>query len=205
MENKTNGSPVDKALVPTNTSPLAEVIRAEIVKLCDQEGFDVSRLHVIEGIARNGKALLQAVQGHAPSGLRGTYSLQSYVDTPTGQVVPASGGGSFNLTPSNGQANETFGTRALRELQAMLGKLGNKNRSRSTILRELAVAREEGLEDIAAELKQELDDLRAIDKRIAGREPGIMTAIDDFARDQEQAAAAPPTEAHVCTIDEAAQ
>ncbi len=157
------------------TTSAAAAVREELRALLTAEPFGLQQLTNIESIARAGKMLLQATQGHTPNGLSqnigggmGYYSAVGQMD---GGIA----------TPFIPNQNETFGAKALREVVAALKRAGDQSRTRMTVLRELALARKEGLEDLAVELKAELDDLKNVDARMAGGKPGLVQELEGIA------------------------
>ena len=135
---------------------------------------------IIEKLASAGRNALQAVQGAMPergtNGLSIGTNLAGYYGGNAVSYTDGVGGGPAIPVPAVINPTETYGTAALRELKTMVKKMGDRKRTRMTVIRELAVARKEGLDDLAAELKQELEDMKAVDARLDGSAPGLVSA-----------------------------
>lgn len=122
--------------------PLTKAIRDEIKRLADEENFTLGTLRAIERVAAHGCAMLQ-----------GTADLDGLLGGAGIGQVDYSGG----TLPASSPV-ENFGSRAMRELTAMLPKIleGRNRPSTVELVRSLAFARKEGLDDIAADLEQQI-------------------------------------------------
>lgn len=163
---------------PPDVHPIADAIRNELRRLLDSERFGIAELTRIAKVADAGRGTLQALEGIVPRGRGNGFGVQ---------LSPYEGG-SIGLPITGTNNPETFGTTALREVRSMFKALGDRNkRTRMTIIRELALAKKEGLDDLAAELRQELDDRANVEARHAGEAPGLVKALNDAAAEAQEA------------------
>ncbi len=133
------------------TTPAATAIRNELQKLLKTEPFGIAQLTRIGDIANAGKSLLQATNPDIDPSLLGRARTPGafYSGGINSGVIDMP---SASLSPSNSM--ETFGARVLRDLVPAL--TGNKATPLS-LVQALAEARDAGLDDVAAELKDQLD------------------------------------------------
>lgn len=142
----------------------AEQIRRELRAVLDGEPFGIPALKRIATVATAGQQLLQALSPVDPALLnarRNALSAPGAVYTPTlaeDIALPNSFVG--------GSAGETFGATALRELKELLPRLLDGRRSPTQIVQAMAVARREGLPEVEAALRAELDVTLGMRKRV---------------------------------------
>jgi hypothetical protein len=163
-------------------SAFVVALRGELLRLVQAQPLGIHELNQIGILANHAKAILQAL-GHPPSKFRGATGAGSgstYYDDGLGGITLGPPIADINLTPtmSGGSGNtETYGATVMRELKAVVKSLADRARTPSAIIREMGAAKSAGLDDVYAELKQELDDLRSVKKRAAGQAEGVMTAL----------------------------
>jgi len=131
------------------TTAAATAVREELRKVIDTEPFGAAELLRLAEIADAGGQLLKATRN----------KFQSAID----EADKLKASGSILGGPAN--PAETFGAKAIRELQQMIPQLVGTRRSPEQLVRAIAAARKEGLDDVAEELKSELSDMMALDKR----------------------------------------
>lgn len=137
-------------------SPIAKAIKTEIRELLEAEKFTLGSLRAIERLAAHGRALLTGraeldellgdnlgVSGVAPLG----YDSLGYDDF--GPI-----GGTGVLAPS--APIENFGTKAIREMMSAIPKLNQRKTSIVEMIRALAEAKKHGLDNVAAQIEEEL-------------------------------------------------
>jgi hypothetical protein len=135
-------------------TPLTKAIREEIKRLADEEKFTLGMLRAIERVAAHGRAMLSgtAELDALLGGGSGPLDLDDLEDDLLGGSSYIGGGISTSSTAEN------FGSRAMRELTAMLPKILEARNRTSTVelVRALAVARKEGLDEVAADLQEQI-------------------------------------------------
>ena len=134
-------------------TPLTTAIREEIKRLADEKEFTLGTLRSIERVAAHGRAMLQ-----------GTADLDGLLGGRGGGADMEIDGladdlmGNYSGVISGSSSVENFGTRAMRELTAMLPKIleGRNRPSTVELVRALAVARKEGLDEVAKDLQKQI-------------------------------------------------
>lgn len=137
--------------------PLAEALRAEILKLASDGELSEDTLLRIMRVAKTGRDLLMSLSA-SPSSLanmlrrpKSPFAIPVLGDEIGGDLGDPVGPMPFAPSP----AAENFGMVALREIvAAMKGQNGGNSPLR--LVEALAVAREKGLDDVAKELERQL-------------------------------------------------
>ena len=130
-----------------STSPLAKAVQVELRALLNAEPFHGSQLLQIEQLANHTRSILASALGLVDDpyseieGCVGGYGGAIY-----GAPLYPGGNGSMPFS-----SDETFGARALREMGATSSKDDPEK-----IVAALAVARKEGMDDVAAKLASKL-------------------------------------------------
>ena len=138
------------------TTQAAKAVLKELHVMLETEPFGIAELTHVAEIAEAGRLLLQAT---------GKQSLEAVMGN-LGEVTVA---GNVVTNPA-----ETFGATAMRELQAILPKLFAKSQSPEDLVRAIAAAREEKMDDIADDLRDKLREMLAGDKEQAGPACGCV-------------------------------
>lgn len=143
--------------------PLTVAIREEIKRLADEEKFTLGTLKSIERVAAHGRAMLQgtaqfdALLGGGNLLQDGGIGAVGY-DSDGLEDELLEGGRYIGGTIQSSSSVENFGSRAMRELTAMLPKIleGRNRPSTVELVRALSEARKQGLDDVAADLERQI-------------------------------------------------
>jgi hypothetical protein len=168
--------PVDlKEVPPAATTEAAKTIRSELCAVLEKKPFGIAELQRIVAIAKAGRALLQATSNIDPALLsrRGAGGISLGGAT----YMPSLGEADidFPQAVSPMATSETFGATALREIKAFVPKLLEAKRSPAQLVQAMAVARREGLSDVEADIRAELDEAIGSRAKQAVAEPDIKT------------------------------
>ncbi len=158
-------------------TPLAKSIREEIKRLADDDNFTLGTLHAIERVAAHGRAMLQGTAdldgllGSPGQGV-GAIGYDTDIDGLENDLMASYSGGPM-LTSS---PVENFGSRAMREVMAVLPKIleGRNRPSTVELVRSLALARKEGLDDVAKDLEQQIKGVTAAPEPTVAKPLGEM-------------------------------
>lgn len=145
-------------------TPLTKAILAEIKTLADSENFTLGTLKSIERVAAHGRAMLQGT-AELDALLGGGLNVgQGEIGMPDLNIddIESDLMGSYSAIAASSPV-ENFGSRAMREVVAMLPKIleGRNKTSTIELVRALAVARKEGLDDVAKDLEQQIKGVTA--------------------------------------------
>lgn len=166
VENKVAmGPPGEPAATVIEKHPVAEALRAELLKLA-QEGDSKNKgaltaevLMRIMRVAKTGHDLLVSLNISA-SGLAGMVRRPAGgIFSPLGQNFADDGLGdsqSAGVPFAYSTPTENFGTTAIRELIAAAKSFNNGGSSPAKLVEAIAIAREKGMHDIAKELETQL-------------------------------------------------
>jgi hypothetical protein len=137
-------------------APLAEALRAEILRLASDGALTADVLLRIMRVAKTGRDLLVSLEA-SPSNLAGMLRRprSPYALPVVGESMEDDDGGiSIGSVYSPAPQTENFGMTAIRELVATAKNLNGP--SPSKLVEALAIAREKGLDDVARELEKQL-------------------------------------------------
>lgn len=140
----------------TETTEAAKAVLRELHVVLDTDLFGIAELTHVAEIAEAGRLLLQATEKQSLEGVMGNL----------GTVTP---GGNVVTNPA-----ETFGATAMREIQAVLPKLLCKSQSPEDLVRAIAAARAEKMDDIADDLRAQLRGMLAGSKEQDGPACGCV-------------------------------
>lgn len=147
-----------------------EALRMELRKMLDDPGFGVKSLIKLERSARAGRAFLITLSGKVGDVVVGGQTIENDPDAEetleSGLAVNTAVGPVGLPSPSFGPIApapfmETGGAAMIRELvklvpQMIAGKDGSKAESLTNLIDALAVARSQGMTDVAAELEKKI-------------------------------------------------
>jgi hypothetical protein len=171
-----------KTLKRKADSPMAVALRAEIKRLVETEPFTLGTMRAIGRVAELGRQILTGEAeldallpefGNNSISLSGTPSIGDYLEP----VEPIGFDGGL-------MDGENMGTRATREFMGLIPKVleAQKKPRMVETVRALAIARKEGLDDIAEQLMEQLKPQpEPIDSGMAaGMRAGLKAAgLDD--------------------------